>query len=56
MPTLYETFWTAPYAGHFYLRVTTPDVLEAIQLYFLTVYRKNTGEVLVSVVDVLRKE
>ena len=54
VPTLYETFWTAPYAGDFFIQVTTPDTLEAIQLYFLTVYRKNSGNTLVAAVDVLR--
>ena len=54
VPTLYETFWTAPYAGDFFLQVTTPDTLDAIQLYFLTAYRKNSGQVLVTAVDVLR--
>jgi hypothetical protein len=34
--------------------VTTPDTLESIQFYYLTVYRANGGSHLVAVVDVLR--
>ena len=54
VPTLYETFWTAPYAGNFYLQVTTAEALASIQFYYLTVYRKNNGAILVGDLDVLR--
>ena len=54
VPTLYETFWTAPFAGNFYLQVTTAQSLSSVQFYYLTVYRKNNGAILAGDVDVLR--
>ena len=52
--TAFETFWTSPYAGDFYIEVTaTIGTVAAIRPYLLTVYRANGG-VIISILDVLR--
>ena len=53
--TPYKTFWTAPLAGNFYLRITRPTGTEdSLQVYYLTVYRPNDASKIVTAVDVLR--
>ena len=50
----YNTFWTAPYAGNFFLRITSgTSPITHLQMYYLTVTRANGGT-LVQAVDVLR--
>ena len=52
--TDFSTFWTSPYAGDFYVRVTSVlGTVAAIRPYLLTVYKANGG-ILLSTLDVLR--
>ena len=53
----YSFFWTAPYAGNFYLEVVpaTYTDIAALNVYYLLVMRANGGT-LVQAVDVLRLE
>lgn len=46
-------FWTSPYAGDFYIEVTTDAAIDSIRAYFLTVYKANGGTLL-QVTGVLR--
>lgn len=51
----YNTFWTAPYAGNFFLRITSSaSPITSLQMFYLTVTRANGGT-LVQAVDVLRE-
>ena len=54
-PPTYKTFWSPPYAGNFYLRITRQTGTEDyLQVYYLTVYRPNDASKIVTAVDVLR--
>ena len=51
----FNTFWTAPYAGNFNIEVWSTGNVNALQIYYLNVYRANGGSV-VAGVDVLRTQ
>ena len=44
VPTLYETFWTAPYAGDFFIQVTTPVTTDE-RIYFQLNFTFPTGDI-----------